>query len=170
MHAQQGALREDDGPLADRVDRDIRSIQRPEPVEEARFRARQQSLEVLDIRICYSERFEVANALIKSRKNRELAPERVLPEVELEDAFHFMSIVAPVRIGHGDLVKVCQERADQWVRGLAGHGGHTAGFFGAAVAFCDEWLRASCCGVDWLEQSLAAAASEVLASALQAAS
>jgi len=59
-----------------------------------------------------------------------------------------MSIVPPVRIGHGDLVKVRQERADQWVRGLAGHGGHTAGFFGAAVAFCDEWLRSLRSGVD----------------------
>ena len=103
----------------------MRSIQRPEPVEEAGLRARQQSFEVLDICICDAKRFQVPNALVEAGKDRELAAERVLPEVELKDAFYFMSIVPPVRIGHGDLVKVRQERADQRIGRLARcHGCH----------------------------------------------
>ena len=93
--------------------------------EEAGLRARQQSLEVLDICIRHLERFQVPNALVEAGKDRELAAEGILPKVELEDAFHFVSIVPPVRIGHGDLVKVRQERADQWVGWLARcHGCH----------------------------------------------
>ena len=82
-------------------------------------------LEVRDICIRYFEGFQVPNALVESRKHRELAPERILPEVELEDTFHFMSLMPPVRIGHAYLVKVRQERADQWVGRLARcHGCH----------------------------------------------
>ena len=68
---------------------------------------------------------QVPNALVEPRKHRELAAERILPEVELEDTFHFMSLMPPVRIGHGDLVKVRQERADQRIGRLARcHGCH----------------------------------------------
>ena len=82
VDAEERALGEDDGPLRDGVDLHLRAVDLLEPREEARVRRRHERPEVRGVLRGDVVVLAEAQALLESGEDRELAAERVLPEVE----------------------------------------------------------------------------------------
>lgn len=62
--------------------------------------------------ICEAKVAQEEQAVVRAGEQREAAVERVVPEEELEHGRLLVPAGAPVRVRHGELVQVRQERGD----------------------------------------------------------
>lgn len=87
---------------------------RPEPDKVCRSRAAELPQKIRSARLLTVPREAKApqeeQTVVQAGEQREAAAERVLPEEELEDGGLLRPAGSPVRVGHGELVQVGQER------------------------------------------------------------
>ncbi len=115
LHAQQRDAREHDRALRHAVDLDLAAVERAQVLPERLLRRRHERAQVRDLRRREAEGLDEAQHLLEARKDGELAAERRLAEEHVERRVRLRLARLPVRVAHGDLVHVREERVDERV-------------------------------------------------------
>lgn len=111
----------------------MRGIEIAEPFEKECIAVRESGdgvLEIVNVARGESKVHEMLETFVETAKYGIFATEWVPSEEEFKHRWIFVAIALPVRIRHGDLIEICQQRGDERVRRRRKRRG------GAAIVSC----------------------------------